>query len=196
LNTSTAPGYWVTVALIEKLARRPIQILGFTIITLCLIVLSVLWTTISNLQTPFLIIFTIAQFFFQFGPNTTTFVYPGEVFPTRWRSTGHGIAAASGKLGAILGIQVVAPYFHANAQGVLAAFAVIMATGAAVSFCLLPETKGKTLEEMSQEDTVFVYTGDNGERGSRNVDEDDQDNRVVNSDMLEGVNEVDSVVDV
>ena len=27
---------------------------------------------------------------------------PGEAFPTRYRSTGHGISAASGKLGAVI----------------------------------------------------------------------------------------------
>ena len=34
--------------------------------------------------------------------NTTTFIIPGEVFPTRYRSTAHGISAASGKFGAII----------------------------------------------------------------------------------------------
>jgi len=29
---------------------------------------------------------------------------PGEVFPTRYRSTCHGISAASGKLGAIVAL--------------------------------------------------------------------------------------------
>ncbi|KAG0354679.1 Inorganic phosphate transporter pho84, partial [Mortierella sp. AD032] len=37
-----------------------------------------------------------------FGPNATTFVIPGEVIPTRFRSTGHGISAGMGKLGAIV----------------------------------------------------------------------------------------------
>jgi hypothetical protein len=43
-----------------------------------------------------------ANFFQNFGPNVTTFVIPGEVFPTRYRATGHGISAACGKLGAIV----------------------------------------------------------------------------------------------
>lgn len=42
-----------------------------------------------------------------FGPNTTTFIVPGESFPTRYRSTAHGISAGSGKLGAIIA-QVIA----------------------------------------------------------------------------------------
>jgi len=33
-----------------------------------------------------------------------TFVYPSELFPVRGRTTGHGIAAATGKLGASVGV--------------------------------------------------------------------------------------------
>jgi PHS family inorganic phosphate transporter-like MFS transporter len=50
----------------------------------------------------FVFLYCLANFFQNFGPNMTTFVIPGEVFPTRYRSTAHGISAASGKLGAIV----------------------------------------------------------------------------------------------
>lgn len=47
-------------------------------------------------------LYCLANFFQNFGPNVTTFIIPGEVFPTRYRATGHGISAACGKLGAIV----------------------------------------------------------------------------------------------
>ena len=47
-------------------------------------------------------LYCFANFFQNFGPNVTTFVIPGEVFPTRYRATGHGFSAACGKLGAIV----------------------------------------------------------------------------------------------
>lgn len=53
-------------------------------------------------QKAFVFLYCLANFFENFGPNTTTFVVPGEVFPTRYRSTAHGISAASGKLGAVV----------------------------------------------------------------------------------------------
>ncbi|KAI9342845.1 major facilitator superfamily domain-containing protein [Obelidium mucronatum] len=151
----TVPGYWFCVAFVETLGRKPIQYFGFLVITICLIVLAADWESLSTQQVPFLAIFTVAQFFFQFGPNTTTFIIPGEVFPTRFRSTGHGLSAAAGKAGAIIGIQAVGPYFTANSQSVLYAFAAIMFTGL-VATCLVPEPMGKTLEELSNEDDVIL----------------------------------------
>jgi PHS family inorganic phosphate transporter-like MFS transporter len=52
---------------------------------------------------PFLTFFGATYFFSEFGPNTTTFVYPAEIFPVRVRTTSHGVAAASGKIGAFVG---------------------------------------------------------------------------------------------
>ncbi|KAG9402849.1 hypothetical protein AC1031_006390 [Aphanomyces cochlioides] len=43
------------------------------------------------------------NFFSNFGPNTSTFVFPTEVFPTPIRSSCHGISAAMGKVGAAVG---------------------------------------------------------------------------------------------
>ena len=42
-------------------------------------------------------------FFANFGPNSTTFIVPAELFPTKFKATGHGICAAIGKAGAIIG---------------------------------------------------------------------------------------------
>ena len=57
-------------------------------------------STVSG-QYAFIVLFCLANFFQNFGPNTTTFIIPGEVFPTRYRATVHGISAACGKIGAI-----------------------------------------------------------------------------------------------
>ncbi|KAL3578038.1 hypothetical protein D5086_019542 [Populus alba] len=47
--------------------------------------------------------YSLTFFFANFGPNATTFVVPAEIFPARLRSTCHGISAAAGKAGAIIG---------------------------------------------------------------------------------------------
>jgi hypothetical protein len=47
---------------------------------------------------------TSFYFFTEFGPNSTIFVYPAELFPVMSRTTGHGIASAAGKLGRFFGV--------------------------------------------------------------------------------------------
>lgn len=50
-----------------------------------------------------MVMYALTFFFVNFGPNATTFVVPAEIFPARLRSTCHGISAAIGRMGAILG---------------------------------------------------------------------------------------------
>ena len=56
----------------------------------------------SSKRNVFVTLYCLAIFFQNFGPNTITFIVSGELYPTRYRSTGHGIAAASGKMGAVV----------------------------------------------------------------------------------------------
>ncbi|KAG0221837.1 major facilitator superfamily domain-containing protein [Mortierella sp. GBAus27b] len=149
------PGYWFTVFLIEKMGRKRIQFMGFGMLTILFIILSAAFHKLKAIVPLFVAVFTLAQFFFNFGPNTTTFVVPGEVFPTRVRATAHGISAASGKLGAILATFLFnklveiggAPGEHAFLPQLLGIFAGIMFLGFIFTF-LIPETKGMTLEEI------------------------------------------------
>jgi nitrate/nitrite transporter NarK len=97
-----------------------------------------------------LIIYGLSYFFTEFGPNATTFVYPSEVFPVKVRTTGRGIAAAMGKVGGFVGVFTF-PFFMSwrglpAAEG---AAAIVSVLGLIVTIFLLPETKGKGLEELS-----------------------------------------------
>jgi MFS transporter, PHS family, inorganic phosphate transporter len=116
----------------------------------------------------------LAQFFFNFGPNTTTFIVPGEVFPTRYRSTSHGISAASGKIGSIIGQGAIATLRTRGAtqsnsapwmDHVLEIYALFMLLGVGTTF-FIPETKRKTLEELSGEDQYIPNSPHSEEYGS------------------------------
>lgn len=153
----TVPGYWVTVFLVDKIGRKPIQFLGFGMLTVIYLILGFGFDVIKdNSIVVFLALFTLGQFFQNFGPNATTFIVPGEVFPTRYRSTGHGIAAASGKLGAIVaqtvfsGLKDIGGH-NAFVKWLLVILSGFMVTGFLATFWI-PETKGKSLEELSNED--------------------------------------------
>ena len=51
--------------------------------------------------------FAIFNLLINAGPNSTTFLVPAEIYPTRLRATGHGFAASAGKFGAALGVFVL-----------------------------------------------------------------------------------------
>jgi MFS family permease len=107
---------------------------------------------VAKLTYPFLIIYGLSYFFTEFGPNATTFVYPSEIFPVKVRTTGHGIAAAMGKIGGFFGVFTFPFFMHWNglpaAEG---AAAIVSCLGLIVTIFLLPETKGKSLEELSDQ---------------------------------------------
>jgi PHS family inorganic phosphate transporter-like MFS transporter len=93
------------------------------------------------------------------GPNATTFIVPGECYPTRIRATAHGVSAAAGKIGAVLAQVVFAPMVRKGAtlkdphpwlDKVMQIFALFMFCGTLTSF-LIPETKRKTLEVLAGE---------------------------------------------
>ncbi|KAJ7954715.1 Phosphate transporter [Quillaja saponaria] len=98
---STVPGYWFTVAFIDKIGRFAIQLMGFFFMTVFMFALAIPyhhWTLKDN-RIGFVVMYSLTLFFANFGPNATTFVVPAEIFPARLRSTCHGISAAAGKAG-------------------------------------------------------------------------------------------------
>ncbi|GMN48975.1 hypothetical protein TIFTF001_018140 [Ficus carica] len=163
---STVPGYWFTVALIDKIGRFAIQLMGFFFMTVFMFALAIPydhWTHKDN-RIGFVVMYSLTFFFANFGPNATTFVVPAEIFPARLRSTCHGISAASGKLGAIVGSfgflylaqnkdKAKADQGYPAGIGVknsLLVLGVVNFLGMAFTL-LVPESKGKSLEEMSRE---------------------------------------------
>jgi len=152
----TVPGYWFTVAFVDWWGRKPIQFMGFAVLTLLFLFMGLFFKELTNEAGGhvwvFITMYAAAQFFFNFGPNATTFIIPAEVFPTSVRSTGHGISAASGKLGAILAAQGFASVAKSSIgiPGTLYIFAGCCFLGLLCTF-LVEETKGKSLEEIGKE---------------------------------------------
>jgi PHS family inorganic phosphate transporter-like MFS transporter len=155
------PGYWVTVFTVDRVGRKPIQFMGFGILTILFVVMGFAYWHIP--PNGLLAIFVLAQFFFNFGPNATTFIVPGECFPTRYRSTSHGISAAMGKIGSIIGQGAIAPLRTRGAvpggnanpwmDHVLEIYALFMLLGIGTT-AMIKETARKTLEELSGDDEL------------------------------------------
>lgn len=85
--------------------------------------------------------------------DTNMFKIPAEVFPTKFRCTLYGIAAAFGKLGAVL-VQIVilktASFRDPNSPAIrwlLLSFAVCMILGALCSHFFVPEVQRRSMTE-------------------------------------------------
>ncbi|KAI3899578.1 hypothetical protein MKW98_008366 [Papaver atlanticum] len=142
---STVPGYWFTMAFIDVIGRWAIQMMGFFFMTVFMFAIAFpykYWNQKEN---------RIGFFIF------TTFIVQAEIFPARLRSTCHGISAAAGKAGAIIGAFDSA-HRYPSGVGVKNSFimlGVINFIGMLFTF-LVPEPNGRSLEEISGENDEYV----------------------------------------
>ncbi len=146
------PGYIVAILLLDKTGRRSIQILGFGMMALMFLIIGLI-PAIAKHVLPFVLLYGVSYFFTEFGPNTTTFIYPAEVFPVDVRTTGHGISAGAGKLGAFAGAFLF-PDFLAVTLGLNRAMliaGIVAAVGMLLTIATLPETKGMSLEQIEEQ---------------------------------------------
>ena len=145
------PGYLLAVWKMDQIGHRRLQFLGFAVMAGCFLLLGAV-PILTTAVVPFIGIFGLSYFFTEFGPNTTTFVLPSELFPVNMRTTGHGIAAGVGKLGAFVGVFLV-PQLESHFG--LRVLLVVAGVAAILGFLLtkvLPEPSGRSLEELSGED--------------------------------------------
>jgi MFS family permease len=145
---AAVPGYVLAIARMDRIGHRNLQLVGFALMGACFAIIGLV-PGMTTAVAPFLLVYGISYFFTEFGPNMTTFVLPGELFPTRLRATGHGISAGVGKLGAFIGVFLFPVLQHSlGLRGTLLLTAGISALGALLTL-ILPEPAGRTLEEIS-----------------------------------------------
>jgi MFS family permease len=152
---AAVPGYVLAIARMDRFGHRRLQLVGFIMMGACFAVIGLV-PGMTTMVVPFLLAYGLSYFFTEFGPNVTTFVLPGELFPTRIRATGHGISAGIGKLGAFIGVFLF-PVLQQSLglRGTLLLTAGISVLGALLTL-VLPEPAGRSLEEISGEADVVI----------------------------------------
>jgi MFS family permease len=152
---AAVPGYLLAIARMDRIGHRRLQLNGFIVMGACFAVIGLV-PGMTTAVVPFLLVYGISYFFIEFGPNVTTFVLPGELFPTRLRATGHGISAGVGKLGAFIGVFLF-PVLQDSLglRATLLLTAGISVLGALLTL-VLSEPAGRTLEEISGEADVIA----------------------------------------
>jgi MFS family permease len=106
LNSGVALiGYYFSAALVDNIywGRVRIQLLGFTMVSILFFISAAKYPTLikPNNIGVFQFIYFFSSFWGQFGPNCTTFLLAGELYPTDVRTTAHGTSAGVAKLGAL-----------------------------------------------------------------------------------------------
>lgn len=159
---AAVPGYWLSALTIDRLGRKFIQVMGFVIMA---IAYGLLWLVpgIAHQAAEFLLIYAVSYFFIEFGPNSTTFVFPSEVFPVTVRGLGFGISASAGKFGAaIAAFLFPVLLLQLRLSGTMGLLAGISVLGAVLTLVALRESKGLTLREASQEQLLETSVAPEG----------------------------------
>ncbi len=150
-------GIAVAILLADRWGRIPLQILGFVGCAAGLLLAGAGSGTSALAGGPgrpahlALLVagFVLFQFMTNLGPNAQTYLIAGEVFPTPLRGLGSGLAAAAGKVGAVLTALLFPVLLQRFGPGpLLAALAASALLGAAVTWGFRIETRGLDLERL------------------------------------------------
>ena len=151
------PGYWTATFFIDKIGRKPLQLIGFCMMALMYITIGIGYKWLTEYAWAFIILYGLSYFFANAGPNTTTFVIPTETYPAVIRSTCHGLSAASGKFGAIIGTFFINPLLNATSpQFIFILCGTISLVGAILTFFFIEESRGKDLDALDKEITPKI----------------------------------------
>ncbi|BAQ59959.1 general substrate transporter [Geminocystis sp. NIES-3708] len=146
-------GFLIAILLVDKVGRISLQIIGFIGMALGLFLLAISGDPTINQHPNFILVFSgffIYNLLMNAGPNSTTFLLSGEVFPTSIRATGAGLAAAIAKLGAVLGtffLPIIKEDLGVSNLLYILAFCCLL--GAILTYLLRIETTGKSLEDVN-----------------------------------------------
>ena len=140
---------FVAIYSIDRFGRRPLLIAGVSGIVASLIVVGLLFRT-GTTEGPWLLAFIllfIACFAFSFGP--VIWVLLSEMYPTRVRGRAMSFATLTLWVGTALVGQLV-PWMlqTVGPHGTFWIFAALCSPAIYLAWKLLPETRGKTLEEI------------------------------------------------
>jgi putative MFS transporter len=132
--------------LVERWGRRPVAVIPLGIMV---IPLAGLWLWAGG-PLWFIVAMFCVYAFVSGGPSILVWIYPNELFPTEFRATAVGIATSVSRFGAATGTYLLPLSISALGTGTTMLFGAIL-TAVAFVICLLmaPETKGKSLEEVS-----------------------------------------------
>jgi len=132
------PATFLAVLALPRIGARTMNSLGFVIISVCFGIFAALSAAFPDAHKVLFSVLCALYFGLNFGPSVATFVLPVEVAPYELRATFHGLSAAAGKSGALIG-ALLFPFLDeaCGVPAVMTVQALVCACGAVLShFCL------------------------------------------------------------
>ncbi|KAI1840716.1 hypothetical protein JX265_002080 [Neoarthrinium moseri] len=195
VSIASLVGSIAAIIIINVFRRKYILTITFSILSILLAVAGGTLLAAQGIQNnyfPTTVFYSLLQFVFNIGPNPILFVMPAEIFPTVYRGTFYGIAAASGKIGAII-IGAIINHFSNAARPLgirLLIFTPLMLVSAVVSW-YLPDVqypiKHSDVETNRQGETNSAYEHTNNYESGLNsqpVIQADQRSEISSDDSL------------
>ncbi|KAJ9183962.1 hypothetical protein P3X46_007754 [Hevea brasiliensis] len=141
---------------LDRFGRRPLLLLGSSGMAISLVVLGLgskflEHSTSKPVWAIVMCIVAVCGFvsFFSIGLGPITWVYSSEIFPLRLRAQGSGLAISVNRLvSGVLSMTFLTIAEKITFGGVFFVLAGIMVIGTVFFYVFMPETKGKTLEEI------------------------------------------------
>lgn len=145
-------GYYFAAFFIDhrNYGRKRMQLVGFGAMFVLFTVIAAAFPQLNQAGSgakAFQALFFLINFWVQFGPNSTTFLLAGEVFPRSVRATAHGFSAAIGKFGALL---ATVSFNYIDDRMKFAVSAVVTLIGFALTIVFIPHTVGLNLAEQGR----------------------------------------------
>lgn len=148
MSSAGIPGFFFAAWLLEAIGRKKSSVL----MLLGSAVAAYFYGQFAAMRLPIeqVVMAGLALQFFMFGMWCVIYAYTPELYPTRARATGAGIASSVGRLGSIIGPVGIGMILPITGQsGVFAIGAGCFVISAITIALLGTETKGKLLEQVS-----------------------------------------------
>jgi len=148
-------GFLLAILLVERVGRIRLQMVGFLGMAVGLAILAISELSVAGTESKLVLVFLgffVFNLMMNAGPNATTFLLSGEVFPTSIRASGAGLAAAIAKAGAVFGTFAL-PILN-QALGTFMLLILLSLTcvlAAIITYWFRVETAGRSLEAVRVE---------------------------------------------
>ncbi|KAI4295548.1 hypothetical protein L6164_035585 [Bauhinia variegata] len=160
----------VATFMLDRVGRRPLLLSSFGGMIISLITLAASLTIIENSHTKLiwaigLSIATVLSFVatFSIGAGPIAWVYSSEIFPLKLRAQGCAMGVAVNRVtSGVISMTFLSLTNAISTGGAFFLFAGIASVGWLFFFTMLPETQGKTLEEMEGSFGKFWRDSDSG----------------------------------